>query len=174
MVFESIDIWRIALVSRKVYKTSMKRLLILSILCLLSTQSWSQECISGNCVNGYGTYTYADGDKYVGEWGNGKRNGQGTYTYADGGKKAGIWGNSEYLGTIAEVKRKKQAEAEAKAKREKAEAEAKRKYDKIYNACLLDKSDGVDMSVRSLERAVKTTCEEIAKDPSWLESLKYN
>ena len=33
------------------------------VLLLISTQSWGQECISGNCVNGQGTNTYADGDK---------------------------------------------------------------------------------------------------------------
>ncbi len=29
-------------------------------------------CIEGDCNNGYGTYTWADGDKYVGEWKDGK------------------------------------------------------------------------------------------------------
>ena len=36
-----------------------------------------------------GTYTYADGSKYVGEWKNDKRNGQGTYTFANGDKYVG-------------------------------------------------------------------------------------
>jgi hypothetical protein len=26
------------------------------------------RCIEGNCYNGQGTFTNADGDKYVGEW----------------------------------------------------------------------------------------------------------
>ena len=34
--------------------------------------------------NGQGTYTYSDGDKYEGEWKDGKRTGQGTYTYGKG------------------------------------------------------------------------------------------
>ena len=34
--------------------------------------------------NCFGTYTYANGDKYVGEWKDDKKNGQGTYTFADG------------------------------------------------------------------------------------------
>ena len=54
------------------------------------------------------------------------------------------------------------------------EKNAKQKYDKIYNACLLDKSSGVDMQINSLRRAVIDTCKSIAKDPSWLESLRYN
>ena len=34
--------------------------------------------------HGNGTYIYANGDKYVGEWKNGKKDGQGTYTFVDG------------------------------------------------------------------------------------------
>ena len=30
------------------------------------------ECIKGDCINGYGTYTYANGSKYVGEFKNAK------------------------------------------------------------------------------------------------------
>ena len=37
--------------------------------------------------NGVGTYTYANGDTYEGEWSNNLRHGQGTYTYADSGVK---------------------------------------------------------------------------------------
>ena len=39
--------------------------------------------------NGQGTYTYASGSKYVGEYKDGKANGQGTYTWADGDKYVG-------------------------------------------------------------------------------------
>ena len=38
---------------------------------------------------GQGTYTWADGDKYVGEYKDDKRTGQGTYTYASGDKYVG-------------------------------------------------------------------------------------
>ncbi len=34
------------------------------------------ECIEGNCKNGQGTYTDANGGKYVGEWKDGNRHGQ--------------------------------------------------------------------------------------------------
>ena len=37
----------------------------------------------------YCRYTFASGDKYVGEYRDGKRNGQGTYTYANGHKYVG-------------------------------------------------------------------------------------
>ena len=39
--------------------------------------------------NCFGTYTYGDGSKYVGEWRDDKQHGQGTYTYADGSKYVG-------------------------------------------------------------------------------------
>ena len=39
--------------------------------------------------NGQGTYTFADGDKYIGEYKDGKRNGPFEVTYADGDKYIG-------------------------------------------------------------------------------------
>jgi len=42
-----------------------------------------------NRENGQGTFTGANGDKYVGEWKDGKRNGQGTLTFARGEKYVG-------------------------------------------------------------------------------------
>ena len=39
--------------------------------------------------HGQGTYTHADGNKYVGEWKDDKRNGQGTVTFASGSKYVG-------------------------------------------------------------------------------------
>jgi len=44
------------------------------------TAKWS------NC---FGSVTYPSGDKYVGEYKDGKNNGQGTYTYANGDKHVG-------------------------------------------------------------------------------------
>ena len=37
----------------------------------------------------YGTYTYPDGTKYVGEFRDDKKNGQGTYTFPNGAKYVG-------------------------------------------------------------------------------------
>ena len=48
--------------------------------------------------NGQGTYTYANGDKYVGEYKDDKLNGQGTYTYADGEKYVGAFKDGNYNG----------------------------------------------------------------------------
>ena len=44
-----------------------------------------------------GTYTWSDGDKYVGGWKEGKRHGQGTYTFADGTVDRGIWEKGELV-----------------------------------------------------------------------------
>ena len=48
------------------------------------------------------------------------------------------------------------------------------KYDKIFNACLLDKSTDVDVHLSSVERAVRHTCNSIAVDRSWFERLQYD
>ena len=49
----------------------------------------SEGCFTGNCFDGFGTYYFASGDKYVGENKNGKYSGQGTYTFANGDKYVG-------------------------------------------------------------------------------------
>ena len=48
--------------------------------------------------NGRGTYTYAGGNKYLGEWQNGKKSGQGTFTWANGEKYVGAWETGERNG----------------------------------------------------------------------------
>ena len=40
--------------------------------------------------NGYGVYTYANGDMYEGEWSKNLRHGQGTYTYTSTGVKVSM------------------------------------------------------------------------------------
>ena len=172
----------------------MKILIPLISLCLFSSVSWS-NCI-GDCVNGQGTYTWPDGDKYVGQFKDDKRNGQGTLTLADGSKKTGIWQEGVYFGTIVEweraekeritaekMRQRAKQEADEKAEKKRIAAEKTRRrlkqeaddeYGRIYNACLLDKGASVDMQVSSLERALRNVCKVIAKDPSWLENMKYD
>ena len=48
-------------------------------------------------LHGQGTYTFTNGDKYIGEYKNSKRNGQGTYSFADGTKEEGFWKDDEFL-----------------------------------------------------------------------------
>ena len=145
--------------------------------------------------NCFGTYTWAGGNKYVGEWKGSRFNGQGTFTYGNL-IQGGTWKDNEFLGTVTKVERKEQARI-ARAEREKqaritkeerekqariakkererlARLEKRDKYERIYNACMLDKSPSVDMSVTSVEKAVKATCDSIAEDPSFLEGLRYD
>ena len=80
------------------------------------------------------------------------------------------------MGTVASVEREKKkrlAELE-QARIAEAKAKAKAKFQKIFNARLLDKSFGLDMQVKSIQAAVKATCKTIAKDPSWMENLQYD
>jgi hypothetical protein len=44
--------------------------------------------------HGKGTYTYLDGDKYSGEFKNGKHHGSGKITYANGKIFRGMWENN--------------------------------------------------------------------------------
>ena len=60
-------------------------------LLLFSSIGFSQECTEGNCTDGQGTMTYANGDIYEGEWTWDGRNGQGTMTYANGDIYEGEW-----------------------------------------------------------------------------------
>ena len=75
----------------------MKKLLLI-LLCL--PLIGFGQCISGDCKNGQGTFTWditnnyggwLNGNKYAGEWKDGERNGQGTFTWADGNKYVGEW-----------------------------------------------------------------------------------
>ena len=67
------------------------------------TYTWSDgENYVGEFSNGefhgQGTFTYAAGDRYVGEFKDGDFNGQGTYTYANGDKYVGDWKDDERTG----------------------------------------------------------------------------
>ena len=56
-----------------------------------------------NWTDCYGTETFVFGDKYVGEYKDGKRHGQGTYTWADGDKYVGEWKDGKNLGRRLEI-----------------------------------------------------------------------
>ncbi len=83
----------------------MKRLLPVlmgcALLLLSSTEGWSLPPCPGsptsswstisNWTDCFGTRTYANGDKYVGEWKDGWQHGQGTLTLTSGNKYVGEW-----------------------------------------------------------------------------------
>ena len=53
--------------------------------------NYDDKCIEGNCTNGHGTMTFANGDKYVGEFKDHKADGQGTRTFSNGRIERGTW-----------------------------------------------------------------------------------
>ena len=53
-------------------------------------------CTSGDCANGYGTYMFSNGNKYIGDFKNSSFNGKGTYYYAN---------STKYEGNFADNKR---------------------------------------------------------------------
>ncbi len=55
-------------------------------------------CVSGNCENGSGLYIWSNGEKYEGQWNNGKFHGKGAYTWVDGSKFSGNWVMGEKTG----------------------------------------------------------------------------
>ena len=83
----------------------MKRLLTIlcipAFLLLSSTEGWSLPPCEGSdsstWTNCFGTHTFANGAKYVGEFKDGKRHGQGTIAYTDGSVKKGMWRDGELL-----------------------------------------------------------------------------
>ena len=78
-------------------KLSLYIFLVLLMISACSEQNQLSECIEGDCNNGYGTYTWNTGDKYVGEYKDGKYHGQGTYTATDGTVIKGIRENGKLV-----------------------------------------------------------------------------
>lgn len=114
-------------------------------------------------MTGKGTYTWANGNTYTGEWVSNDKYGKGTYTWANGNKQTGYYVDGEYMGTVEKWEKDKEI---ARAN--------KNKYAKIYSACILDKSSDVDMQVKEIQKSVKKVCSLIAEKPSFIENWKYN
>ena len=74
--------------------------LLLFSSTLLTSQSWAlPNCpSSGYFHNCFGTYTWDDGDKYVGEWKDNKKNGQGTLFHSSGNKYVGEFKDNQRNG----------------------------------------------------------------------------
>jgi hypothetical protein len=78
----------------------MKKTLSILTLILISYLGFSQgKCLSGDCDNGFGTWQYANGDKYEGTWVNQKMHGSGTYYYKNGDIYKGGFKNNKLEGT---------------------------------------------------------------------------
>jgi hypothetical protein len=78
----------------------MTKSLILISLFLFTGFSLSAQigCTKGNCLNGYGNYTFPGGARYIGDFKEGKMHGEGILYYADGSKYIGNWHEQEREG----------------------------------------------------------------------------
>ena len=61
-------------------------------------QSNLPACQGSRWTNCFGSLTYSNGDKYVGEWKDGNRSGQGTYTFANGANYVGEFKDGKFHG----------------------------------------------------------------------------
>ena len=75
------------------------------ILALLSSTAYGQSklpaCMGSDVTrwtNCFGSWTWSDGEKYVGEWKDGKRNGQGIYDFENGDKYVGAYKDDKQHG----------------------------------------------------------------------------
>ena len=62
----------------------MQNSYLVLILFLLFAYSANAQCLSGDCNTGNGIQIYPTGERYIGQFKNGKSHGLGTYFYEDG------------------------------------------------------------------------------------------
>ena len=71
----------------------MKTYIITLTLLLTCFFSQAQECISGNCYDGFGRIVYDNGQEYIGEFKNGEPHGYGKTIYSSGHVYLGEYNN---------------------------------------------------------------------------------
>ncbi len=79
---------------------NLKLIFLFAVLfSFLSVSAAMGKCLRGNCTNGNGVYLYNDGNKYDGDWKNGKKNGTGTQVFKKKKEKYdGKWHNDKKHG----------------------------------------------------------------------------
>ena len=76
----------------------MKRLFIMVVISVVfgaSPYGWADECVEGNCYNGFGKMVYTPGYTYEGQFSEGRREGFARLTDIDGTEAVGIWAEDE-------------------------------------------------------------------------------
>jgi hypothetical protein len=67
---------------------------VVALMCtLLFASPLSAQCVSGNCINGKGSFVFDSGAKYSGEFQNSQMSGQGILTFTNGDKYLGSFLN---------------------------------------------------------------------------------
>ncbi len=69
----------------------MKHASLVFFMVLFTGLTLNAQCVSGDCLNGNGTYIQPNGAIYVGEFKNGEIHGTGICTYPDGSQYQGTW-----------------------------------------------------------------------------------
>ena len=77
----------------------MKKQIFFSTLIFLAfSQLVEAGCLSGDCKNGYGIYTWSGRSQYAGDWKNGRKHGHGEENWNDGSKYEGDYKNGKFHG----------------------------------------------------------------------------
>lgn len=78
----------------------MERIVLVTLLFIgILVPNMRAQCIKGNCYNGKGTYQFANGDKYYGQWKDGKMTGNGRYEFSNGDRYNGDFIENKRDGT---------------------------------------------------------------------------
>ncbi len=71
--------------------------IVMAIIFLLPLVALADECVQGDCVNGFGTMVYSTGHKFSGHFKDGLRHGKGVLLMPGGRKIVGIWDMNEIV-----------------------------------------------------------------------------
>ena len=76
----------------------MKKVFLFIIISPMILFGQQEECLLGNCKDGFGIYRHGNGDLYCGEWQNSKQNGFGYIELHNGGIILGKFSNNKLNG----------------------------------------------------------------------------